>query len=85
MATPIINNLVLSSSRILVLPDVDSDTTGVIFRRSTQGGGFFKGGSDPEITSDHVLFIKEMATAVEIDEVEYLAMHANAVVGIIPE
>lgn len=85
MATPIINELALPSSRILVLPDEQSESTGVIFRRSALGGGFFKGSSDPEISSDHVLFIKEIATPVEIDEVEYLAMHVNAVVGIIPE
>ena len=85
MATPIINDLALPDSRILVLLDQDSETTGVIFRRSARGGGFFRGSSDPEIESDHVLFCKEMATRVEIDEVEYWAMHANAVVGIIPD
>ena len=86
MATPIINNLVLPSNRILVLPDgaAGSSSTGTIFRRSAQGGGFFKGSSDPEIESDHILFCKEMSVPVEIDDVEYLAMHVNAVVGIIP-
>lgn len=84
MATPVHNDLVLPSSRILVLLDVDSTTTGVISRRSTLGGGFFKGGSDPEVESDRVLFVKEMATAIEIDEIEYMVMHVNAVVGIIP-
>ena len=84
MATPIINDLALPSSRILVLLDEGSITTGVIFRRSAQGGGFFKGSSDPEIESNHVLFNKEMATPVEIDGIEYWAMHVNAVVGIIP-
>ncbi len=85
MATPIINDLVLPGSRILVLLDTGSESTGVIFQRSAQGGGFFKGGSDPEIESDNVLFCKEMAVPVEIDDVEYLAMHVNAVVGLIPE
>ena len=42
------------------------------------------GSSNPEITSDHVLFCKEMATEVEVDGVEYMAMHVNAVVGVIP-
>jgi len=84
MATPVINNLVLPGSRILVLLDVGSKTTGVIFRRSEQGGGFFKGATLPEIESAHILFIKEGATPVEIDSIEYMAMHVNAVVGIIP-
>ena len=84
MATPIINDLVLPSSRILVLLDVGSETSGIIFRRSAQGGGFFKGSSDPEIESDHILFAKEMGSPVEIDDVEYVAMHVNAVVSVIP-
>jgi len=84
MATPVINDLALPSSRILVLLDEDSETTGIIFRRSAQGGGFFKGSSDPEIESNHILFNKEMATPVEIDDIEYMAMHVNAVVGVIP-
>lgn len=85
MATPIINDLALPGNRILVLLDDGSETTGTIFRKSGQGGGNFVGSSDPEIISDHVLFVKEMATRVEIDEIEYWAMHVNAVVGIIPE
>ena len=85
MATPIINDLALPGNRILVLLDTGSESTGVIFQRSARGGGFFKGGSDPEIESAHVLFCKEMAVPVEIDGVEYLAMHANAIVGLIPK
>lgn len=86
MATPIINDLVLPRDRILVLPDgaAGSSTTGTIFRKSAQGGGNFKGSSDPEIISDLVLYARDMATVVEIDSVEYMAMHVTAVVGIIP-
>lgn len=85
MAT--INDLVLPYNTILVLPDDGSETTGVIFRRSPMGGGVFKvafggiGGS--EIEYEHILFVKEMATEVEVDGVEYMAMHENAVVGLI--
>jgi len=85
MATPICNDLVLPTGRILVLLDEGSETTGVIHRRSAQGGGVFKGSVDPVIESSHVLFVKEMATKVEIDDVEYSAMHEAAVVGLIPE
>lgn len=87
MATPVINNLVLPNNRILVLPDgpAGSSTTGVIFRRSAQGGGHFKASADPEIASNHILYSRDMATMVEIDEVEYVAMQENAVVGLIPE
>ena len=84
-----INDLVLPNNVILVLPDEgDKPTTGTIFRRSTMGGGYFKvafggvGGSNRNY--DNVLFVREMATEVEIDEVEYMAMHTNAVVGLIP-
>ncbi len=87
MAAPIINDLALPSSRILVLPDgaAGSSSTGIIFRRSALGGGFFKGSSDPEIESSRVLYARNMATVVEIDGIEYMAMHVNAVVGLIPE
>lgn len=81
MATPVHNDLVLPGSRILVLLDEQSETTGVIFRRSPKGGGHFTIGNEE---SDHVLFVPEMSTVVEIDGQEYQAMHTNAVVGIIP-
>lgn len=82
MASPVINNLILPGSRLLVLPDEgDKPTTGVIFRRSVQGGGRFKG----EDGSDHVLFCPAMTTEVNVDGVEYLAMQETAVVGLIPE
>jgi len=89
MATPIINDLVLADGRIFVLLDADSQTTGTIAGRSPMGGGVFKvafggvGGSDRMY--DHVLFIKEMATPVEVDGIEYMAMHETAVVGLIPD
>ena len=87
MAIPVINDLALPSSRILVLPDVgqDPDRIGTVVLRSAQGGGFFKGSSDPEIESAHVLFAREMASPVMVDGVKHYAMHRNAVVGIIPE
>ncbi len=84
MATPVINNLILPSNRILVLLDEDSETTGVISHKSLQGGGLFIGSYNPIIESAHVLFCKEMATKVEVDEVEYMAMHIDAIVGVIP-
>ena len=88
MATPVINNLILPNNTIIVLLDEDSQTTGAVVERSPMGGGRFRaitggvGGSDLEY--DHVLFIREMATEVEIDNIEYMAMHTNAVVGLIP-
>lgn len=87
MATPVHNDLVLPLGRVLVLPDgpAGSSTTGVVFRRSAQGGGRFKASSDPEITSNHLLYARDMATVVEIDGIEYMAMHEHAVVGLIPE
>ena len=88
MAT--INNLVLPDGRILVLPDEgDKATTGTIARRSLMGGGRFLVGSGSTIGKEteynHVLFVREMATEVIIDDVEYMAMHQNAVVGLISD
>lgn len=81
MAGPIINNLILPLSRILVIPD-DPDpeeaTTGIVFSKSAQGSSAFCG------VDSHVLFIKGMTTEVVVDEVEYLAMHESAIVGEIP-
>lgn len=89
MATPIINNLVLPHNCILVELDADSQTTGTIIRRSMMGGGQFKAvsdnGSGPEISYDHVLFCKELATEIEIEGLEYLVMHQSSVVGLIPD
>ncbi len=91
-----INNLLLPDNRILVLPDEgDNPTTGMliptgtIFRRSTMGGGHFMVGSGDGIGKEseysHVLFVREMTAEVTVNEVEYLAMHSDAVVGLIPE
>lgn len=85
MATPVHNDLALPVNRILVLLDEQSESTGTIFRRSSQGGGHFVGSYNPVVVSDRVLFVPEMTTVVEIDGQEYQAMHVNAVVGIIPE
>lgn len=81
MATPVHNDLVLPSSRVLVLLDEQSESTGVIFRKSPKGGGHFTIGNE---ISDHVLFVPEMSTVVEVDSQEYQAMHINAIVGVIP-
>jgi co-chaperonin GroES (HSP10) len=88
MATPIIDNLLLPNIRILVLPDEgETPSTGTIYRRSEMGGGHFVGsvpGRNPIVESDHILFVREMATEVEIDGIEYMVMHEHAVVGVIP-
>ncbi len=88
MAAPVINNVLLPIFCVLVLPDAPDSTTGVIVRVSGSGGGKFM---SPDVqteeypdTHTHVLFVKEMSTEVNIDSVEYLAMHSNAVVGLIP-
>ena len=84
MAT--INDLVLPNGAILVLPDDGSATSGTIVRTSPMGGGHFIvsfggiGGIETEYTN--VLFVKEMATEVTIDGVEYLAMHQSALLAI---
>ncbi len=81
MASPTIDNLVLPVGRVLVTPD-DPDpeeaTTGVVFSKSAQGSSSFGA------VGSHVLFVKEMTTEVEVNGVEYLAMHESAIVGLIP-
>lgn len=82
MATPVINNLVLPVGRVLVIPD-DPDpeeaTTGIVFACSAQGSSAFGA------VGSHILFVKEMTTEVVVNGEEYLAMHEEAIVGLIPE
>lgn len=95
MAAPTINNLVLQAGRCLVLADPDSDSTGVIFKVSDQGFRRLVEApalpQDPEDTQgpaipyNHVLFVKENTTEVIVDGVEYLAMHQDNIVGLIPD
>ncbi len=90
MTAPVINNLLLPVKTILVLPDEGTlPTTGMIFRRSSEGGGHFSaianGNSGPVKEFTHVLFVRDMTTEVNVDGVEYLSMHISAVVGLIPE
>ncbi len=89
MAAPVINDLILPRNSVLVLPDPgELPTTGVIVRRSSEGGGKFESSNrtdGPLISYDHVLFVREMTTEVDVDGVEYLAMNQNAVVGLIPD
>ena len=89
MATPVIDNLLLPVRCILVLPDDGSETTGTIFKTSGMGGGVFISPliqmQEAPIPHRHILFVKEMSTEVEVDGVEYLAMHETAVVGLIPD
>ncbi len=88
MAAPVIENLLLPAAIILVLPDGVGATTGTIFRRSPLGHGHFyghNGTSNPLAEQSHILFAKDMAAEVIIDGIEYLAMHINAVVGLIKD
>ena len=88
MAAPIIDNLLLPVKCILVLPDDGSETTGTIFKTSAMGGGIFISPlvqmQEVPATHHHVLFVKEMSTEVNVNGIEYLAMHESAVVGLIP-
>jgi len=89
MAVAEINNLVLPTNTILVLPDVDDDTTptGTIFKRSEMGCKRLAGrtGEYDVIEGNHILFVKEMAVKVKVNGVKYYAMNSRAVVGLIPE
>ena len=89
MTAPIINDLLLPKNIVLVLPDEgEQSTTGTITNRSEQGGGHFESSavtSGAPMSYDHVLFVREMATEVNINDVEYFAMSECAVVGLIPD
>lgn len=93
MAAPIIDNLILNAGRCLVL--ANSDSTGTIFKVSSQGFRRLVEGQpmpddpllppDPAVPYSKVLFVKANTTEVIVDEVEYLAMHQNNIVGVIPD
>lgn len=89
MAAPVIDNLLLPIECMLVLPDTGSETTGTIFRRSSMGGGCFNSvlieSRQFPTPHAHVLFAKEMTSEVNVNGVEYLAMHEYAIVGLIPD
>jgi len=94
MATPIIDNLLLPANRFLVLLDEGSNCTGIIQSKSAQGYRRFIIPQEPVDPSqpsptvqeyDHVLFVKEMAETVEVNGVAYIAIHGNAIVGLIPD
>ena len=86
MAAPVINNLILPKTALLVLPDDgEQPTTGVVVDTPIAGSSqFYTGTYDhPADVGSRVLFVREMTTEVEIDEVEYLAMPVHAIVGLI--
>lgn len=89
MAAPVIDDLLLPINTVLVLPDAVDATTGVVTKRSSEGGGHFRtvanGNSGPIQEYSHILYVKEMSTEVNIESVEYLVMHESAVVGLIPD
>jgi hypothetical protein len=92
---PIIDNIVLPAGRCLVLTDLGSKVTGVIFRKSEQGFVRLEKGqpipedpNDPQpppIPYSKVLFLKKGIVKVEVNGVEYLAMHQSNIVGINPD
>ena len=79
----------------MVLLDEGSTNTGTVFQSDLAGyRGFTHPIAVPEDPDspylpvesyDHVVFVKEMATEVEIDDVSYQAMHRNAVIGVITD
>lgn len=88
MVAPVIDDMLLPVCRLLVLLDEESETTGTIVRVSAMGGGRFDSTYIQAQTQPaqhaRILFVKEMATEVTIDGVEYRAMTEGAVVGLIP-
>ena len=83
----------LMEGRLLVLLDEGKDDRGVIFQSELVG---YRGLEMPRIPPedlddpwppieyyDHVVFVKNMSETVTIDEVEYQAMHRNALVGVL--
>jgi len=88
-------NYNLMPGRVLVLLDDGKDDRGTIFQSNLMG---YRGleiprepPAEPEDPPnpveyyDHVVFVKNMSETVTIDEVEYQAMHRNALVAVIPE
>ena len=84
----------LIRGRLLILPDTGKDDRGVIYKSNLGGWRCLEispeptepGEFSPQIENyNHIIFIKEMATEIEIDGVTYLAMHRNAIVGILTD
>lgn len=82
----------LLAYRVRVLVDENSNTTGMIVENNLRNycGLLDRHPSgDPEIPDDpptqhnHIAFIKELTTEVEIDGETYLVMGINAIVGYI--
>lgn len=85
----------LLDNRLLVLLDAGEDDRGMIVQSDLRSHRDFTvpaNSYDPENPPDplpadtdynHVVFVKEMATEIEIDGVSYRGMHKNAVVAII--
>ena len=81
----------LLSYRVLVLVDDGSENTGVIVEHKFRGyRGLLERPAPlendddligPDIFHSHIVFVKEMASEVEIDGIAYLAMHQRAIMG----
>ncbi len=76
----IVNNttLTLIKKCILVLPDEgDKLSTGIVTQKTDD--------SNFVAVNDHVLFVRKMAAEVELNGIKYLAMHEDAVAGLITD
>lgn len=85
----------LMKGRLLVLLDDGEDDRGVIFQSNLGGySGLVVPRELPEDPEDpippieqynHIIFVKEMATEIEVDGVAYQAIHRDAIVAVITD
>ncbi len=74
--------------RIIVLPDNGQGNTGRIVEENLRGNPWLLDHPEPEnpedpppvpVLHDHIVFVKELSTEMEIDSVTHRIMHINAV------
>lgn len=82
MADIISPNFVMPAETVMVLADEDTECTGTIARCkiSPNNGILFR-----PVTPKRVIFIRDMAQQVKVNDVDYFLMHADAIVGILPD
>lgn len=78
--------------RLRVLPDNGQGNTGRIVEENLRGNPCLLDRPEPEnpedpipppVLHDHIVFVKEMSSEVEVDSVTYRVMHINAVLATI--
>ena len=81
MADIISADFVMPRNTVMILPDENKECVGTVVRsKCSPDYGQLIGA-----TAKRVVFVKEQAQEVKVDNTDYFLMHADAVVGVLPE